>query len=59
MMKAVNTDETRSAERIFPVKMFHGETAVVSSNSSVPRSRSLVIVPAENTGPTSTLNRTT
>jgi hypothetical protein len=32
---------------------------VVSSSSSVSRSRSLVMLPAENTGPTSMLNSTT
>ena len=58
MMKAVSTQDTLSPEISLPVRMCQGETVVVRSSSSVCRSRSLVTLPAEKTGPTSTLNST-
>ena len=42
-----------------PQMICQGESVVTSSNSRLSRSRSLVTLPAENTGPTSTLNRIT
>src|SRR3954464_15190879 len=56
---AVSTVETRSPESNLPQSICQGVTSVTSSKSSVCRSRSLVTLPAENTGPTSTLNSST
>src|SRR5436190_19922117 len=56
---AVSTLETRSPENSLPHSICHGVTSVTSSRSSVCRSRSLVTLPAENTGPTSILNKIT
>ena len=51
----MNTVETRSAARSLAKTIVPGRKSVVRSRLSVCRSRSLVMLPAENTGPTSRL----
>src|SRR5262245_33412501 len=55
----VNTLDTRSPDSNLPHSICQGVTSVLSNRSSVCRSRSLVTLPAENTGPTSILNNST
>src|SRR4029078_9801809 len=57
--KQVSTLDTRRPDSSLPHSICHGVMSVVSNRSSVDRSRSLVTLPAEKTGPTSKLKIST
>ena len=53
------SDLMRKGKRSLAERICQGDKVVVKRSSSVRRSRSLVMLPAAKTGPTSMLNRST